>query len=132
MDTQTDSNSKLLSIANAIACLPYAEQVRVFGSMAAGSLSPGDIDLFVDCKDVSFTDDRQLSQFSGLLRISRSNYGWVDPFIQFKNTLLVRNDQATGWVRAANARSIKTDMSAHGIPLAEIIRLYSDRHIPCD
>jgi predicted nucleotidyltransferase len=118
-------NQKLLGIAKAMARLPYADKIKVFGSMAEGSLQPGDIDVFVDLSDTALTDDSQYQQFSELIKLARRNYGFVDPFLRFKNTLIVRNDTASGWTRASNARAMRQNMDEQAKPLKEVIAHYS-------
>lgn len=120
-----DNNKKLLGLAKAMARLPYADKIKVFGSMAAGSSLPGDIDVFVDLSDTALTDDRQYQEFSGLMKLARLNYGYVDPFLRFKNTLIVRNDTATGWTRASNSRAMRQNMDEQAKPLSEVIAHYS-------
>lgn len=118
-------NQQLLGMAKAMARLPYADKIIVFGSMAAGSSLPGDIDVFVDLSDTDLTDERQYQQFSGLIKLARLNYGYVDPFLRFKNTLIVRNDTATGWTRASNARAMCQNMDEQAKPLSEVIAHYN-------
>lgn len=121
----SNSNQKLLTIAKAISKLPYADKIMVFGSMAEGSAQPGDIDVFVDLADTPFTNSEQCREFFDLIKLANRNYGYVDPFIRFKDDLVVRNDQATGWTTAKNKREIKKNMTAQGKPLSEVIRHYS-------
>ncbi|WP_338923882.1 hypothetical protein V0M98_37360 (plasmid) [Pseudomonas silesiensis] len=118
-------NQQLLGMAKAMARLPYADKIKVFGSMAAGSSLPGDIDVFVDLSDTDLTDERQYQQFSGLMKLARLNYGYVDPFLRFKNTLIVRNDTATGWTRASNARAMRQNMDEQAKSLSEVIAHYN-------
>jgi hypothetical protein len=120
-----NQNKKLLDIAKAMARLPYADKIKVFGSMAVSSAQPGDIDVFVDLSDTSLTDDRQYQEFSGLMKLARLNYGYVDPFLWFKNTLIVRNDTASGWTKASNARAMRQNMDEQAKPLSEVIAHYS-------
>jgi hypothetical protein len=105
--------------------LPYADRIKVFGSMARESEAPGDIDVFVDLTDREFVDDRQCAEFIALMRLANRNYGLVDPFLRFKNGLIVRNDQATNWTSAKNARAICKNMDAEARPISEISALYS-------
>lgn len=118
-------SQKLLGLAKAMARLPYADKIKVFGSMAAGSPLPGDIDVFVDLQGTDLTDDRQYLEFSELMKLARLNYGAVDPFLRFKNTLIVRNDTASGWKRASNARALRQNMDEQAKPLSEVIAHYS-------
>ncbi|WP_274644776.1 hypothetical protein [Pseudomonas serbica] len=118
-------NQKLLGVAKSMTRLPYADKIKVFGSMAEGSLQPGDIDVFVDLSDTALTDDRQYQEFSELIKLARRNYGFVDPFLRFKNTLIVRNDTASGWIRASNARAMRQNMDEHAKSLSEVIAHYS-------
>lgn len=105
--------------------LPYATKIRVFGSMAEGKDTPGDIDVFVDMSEIRYTNSDQCREFFDLIRLANRNYGYVDPFIQFSDSLVVRNDQATGWMRARNKVAMKKSMNAQARPLDEVIRHYS-------
>lgn len=120
-----DQNERLASIAKRMTTLPYADRLKVFGSMARGSETPGDIDVFVDLSDQPYVDFRQCDEFFALIRIAHKNYGLVDPFLRFKDALLVRNDQATGWQSSKNVRAIKKNMDVEARPIAEISALYS-------
>lgn len=120
-----NQNEKLGSIARRMSALPYADRIKVFGSMAKESETPGDIDVFVDLTDREFVDDRQCAEFIALLRLANRNYGLVDPFLRFKNALIVRNDQATNWTSARNARSICKSMDVEARSITEISALYA-------
>jgi predicted nucleotidyltransferase len=118
-------NQKLLAIARAMSRLPYAERIMVFGSMAEGSETPGDIDVFVDLSETPYTDSLQCREFFDLIRLANKHYGYVDPFIRFADDLVVRNDAATGWVTAKNKRGITKNMLAQAKPLKDVIRHYA-------
>lgn len=112
---------QLQAIASRLAGLPFADKIEVFGSVAKGSAAPRDIDLYVDLSGEVFLDDSQLSPYRVLIQLARSHYGLVDPFLRFKNALLVRNGDATGWVRATNLRSLKKAMDTDALPLSTIL-----------
>lgn len=119
------STEILLGIAKSMSKLPYATKIRVFGSMAEGKDTPGDIDVFVDMSSTPYTDSQQCYEFFDLIRLANRNYGYVDPFIQFADGLVVRNDEATGWVMARNKIAMKKSMNVQAKPLDEVIRHYS-------
>lgn len=121
----SNSNQKLLGIAKAMSRLPYADKIKVFGSMAEGSARPGDIDVFVDLPDTPFTDSEQCREFFDLIRLANRNYGYVDPFVRFADNLVVRNDAATGWMTAKNKREIRKNMTVQAKPLGEVIKHYT-------
>jgi predicted nucleotidyltransferase len=129
MNTQriatVDQNERLASIAKRMSTLPYADRIKVFGSMARGSDAPGDIDVFVDLSDQPYVDFRQCDEFFALIRIAHKNYALVDPFLRFKDALLVRNDQSTGWQQSKNVRAIKKNMDVEARSIAEVSALYS-------
>lgn len=120
-----DQNERLASIAKRMSTLPYADRIKVFGSMARGSDAPGDIDVFVDLSDQPYVDFRQCDEFFSLIRMAHKNYGLVDPFLRFKDALLVRNDQSTGWQQSKNVRAIKKNMDVESMSIAEVSALYS-------
>lgn len=120
-----DQNERLASIAKRMSTLPYADRIKVFGSMARGSDAPGDIDVFVDLSDQPYVDFRQCDEFFALIRIAHKNYALVDPFLRFKDALLVRNDQSTGWQQSKNVRAIKKNMDVEARSIAEVSALYS-------
>jgi hypothetical protein len=93
--------------------------------MARESETPGDIDVFVDLTDREFIDDRQCAEFIELLRLANRNYGLVDPFLRFRNALIVRNDQATNWASAKNARAICKNMDAEARSISDISDIYA-------
>lgn len=122
--------ARIIAIAESLMRLPYSRRMMVFGSMAAHKENPGDIDIFLDCRGTagSAADKRdQLSGYAELIRISRKHYGSVDPFLIFDDCLLVRNDLATGWVRARNAKSLLKQMEKHGKQLASVVDHYVQR-----
>lgn len=120
-----DQNERLASIAKRMTTLPFADRIKVFGSMARGSEAPGDIDVFVDLSDQPYVDFRQCDEFFALIRIANKNYGLVDPFLRFKNQLLVRNDESKGWQASKNVREIKKNMDLEARPITEINALYA-------
>lgn len=119
--------ARLTAIAESMMALPYSNRIMVFGSMAAHAKNPGDIDVFLDCRGTAYsTADKsgQLAGYAELIRISRKHYGSVDPFLVFDDCLLVRNDLATGWARARNAKSLLKQMDQHGKQLASVVDHY--------
>lgn len=120
-----DQNERLASIAKRMSTLPFADRIKVFGSMARESETPGDIDVFVDLSDHPYVDFKQCDEFFALIRIANKNYGLVDPFLRFSNQLLVRNDESTGWQQSKNVRAIKKNMDAEARPIAEVTAIYA-------
>ena len=94
----------------------YRKKIMVFGSIAMGKTYPGDVDIFVD-----FTENQ--TGATALLSLAHRYYGMFDPFIYVhtggRNVLYTRNDEATGWVPAKNAKAILRNAMA-GRPLSEI------------
>jgi len=94
--------------------LRVAPDAVVFGSAARGE-RPNDLDVFVS-----------LSPGSGeawkLLEIARRHYGWLDVFVRAPEggRLLVRNDWASDWIVARNARSIGQAIKRDGLPLMRL------------
>lgn len=121
------STERLLGIAKQMSSLPCAPKIQVFGSMAELKENPVDIDVFVDMSDIPFTSSDQCREFFDLIRLAHRNYGYVDPFIRFSDALVVRNDEASGWMKANNRRAIEKNMASQAKPLADVIRHYSRR-----
>ena len=88
----------------------------VFCSIVTGKTYPGDVDIFVDFTELPIG-------VTALLELAQRYYGMFDPFIYVRtggrNVLYTRNDEATGWVPAKNARAILRNAMA-GRPLSEI------------
>lgn len=105
----------LLKIIQRLRTLPFAEQIRVFGSTARAGAAPNDLDIFVDLRSTKADPD----QFRVLLSLARAHYGWIDPFLRTDSGLLVRNDHATGWTRAKNASAIEEAMDRDGKPIPQ-------------
>lgn len=104
-----------------------ADRITVFGSVARGTTSPGDLDIVVDLRpltsDEARRQDPRLSRFATLLGLAWRHYGSFDPFLRFGDTLIVRDDDARGWIRAKHARAILKNVDREGIPLAQAIEL---------
>jgi len=110
--------ANLSAVLDALRGSPLAPRLVVFGSVARGRFLPGDIDVSIDLRVGSPTDERELTN---LLRISRKHYGWLDPFvIEPDGTLLVRNETATSWTKAKGARALKSAIRSEGRPLSEV------------
>lgn len=100
-----------LAVAQALAALPQAEGIIVFGSVAKGAAGS---DSDIDCLMPS-DDPRGLA-------IARRHYGAFDPFCEYDGTLLCRNRPATAWTPAKNWRSIRRAIKRDDVPLPEIMK----------
>lgn len=101
---------------------PYADKIYIVGSVAKGSKKPGDLDIFVDLRDKTI-EEQDFNSVSEILRLasrSSGNYGSFDPFIMFKDVLIVRNDEANGWMRAINSEELQKSFLNDKVPLGEI------------
>jgi predicted nucleotidyltransferase len=81
---------------------PYADKITVFGSVARVGSAPRDLDVVLDLGPGS-----DPYNYMDLLALARKFYGSFDPFIRAGRILYARNDEATGWIRAKQARAIQ-------------------------
>lgn len=88
---------------------PWAGHVIVFGSVAAGAVVPGDVDILI------MGDDHR-----GALAIARRHYPLLDVFVEIEGRLHVRNPEATGWDKAIHPRAMRDSMRRTGVALADI------------
>lgn len=117
-------NDRLNLILDALRDHPLAQRFHIAGSLAQGCRTPGDVDLVIDLRDRVFgtpgesTGRETLRLFSDVLRLAGGpNYGLLDPFCLFKDRLITRNDDATGWQYAANARALRASLVDDMVPL---------------
>lgn len=105
-------NQRLRLSAIVEAARSIAPQALVFGSATRKGL-PKDIDLLLAA-------DPHSAAAQALLALARRHYGWLDIFLApVGGRLLVRNGEATGYVKAVNAGSIMQATESEGIPLAD-------------
>lgn len=108
-----------------IALLPSADVIVVFGSVATGQKVAADLDVCLgaeDCDDWSSEIGlRYADSAKDLLKLAYAYYGWLDPFVQTRSSLNVRNDHATGWMRAKNAKALTAAIRDHGVPIKTVI-----------
>lgn len=95
---------------------PLKERITVFGSVARGSNDPRDLDIWVDMKDreIGFDVGPQVQFF---LALAKAFPGYLDPFVQFKSTTIVRNADCNDWTGAKFAKKIRNQVEKEGIPL---------------
>jgi predicted nucleotidyltransferase len=117
------ANNKINYILSQLKKHPDSNLFYVVGSIARGSIKPGDLDLVVDLRDTSFSNER-LRDFRTLIDLAnRRATGWdalFDPFVMFKNILVVRNDTATGWKKAIRAKELCAAFIAEMVPLNKV------------
>ncbi len=102
-------NEKITNIINELKQSKHSDRIYIVGSIAKGINAPGDLDVFVDLRELSIKDI-DLQDFKYLINLASrkfGNYGWFDPFLMLKDTLISRNDEATGWQRAFNEKQLK-------------------------
>lgn len=130
-DSSQQYLTHLVGILDAMSALPYAADIVVFGSMAKNADNPGDVDIAVRCDDQLYNDLHYPTRpYRDLINLARTHYGLLDPFLLFKNILVVRNDTATGWQRAHNTRSIRKEIVDNGRPLDDVLAVYKARLTP--
>ena len=96
------------------------EHGRVFGSLVDRPSEASDVDVGVAVNQ-PLTDTSQLDSFKKLLRVARRgtpSYGCLDLFVAFPNTLMVRDEECRGFVRAKNAKALRQAIAA-GEPWAQ-------------
>lgn len=96
--------------------------LRIFGSVARGEADPKDLDvvLIIPERRAAFKPHEHPLAVT-LLRLSRQHYGWLDPFLRLEDTLLVRDDRATGWIRAQNAVALLRAMDQDSVSFADVM-----------
>ena len=110
-------------LLRAISKTEFRDRILVFGSVAAGMDTPGDLDIAVDVRDVELKfDDRALRPYSGLLHLARRHYGWFDPFVMFGDHLIVRDAEARGWTSSRSSGPMRRAILEAGVPLKEVMR----------
>lgn len=107
---------RLAAILAALKAHPLAPYLVVFGSVARGTSGPySDLDVFLDCACREPTP----SELGALLALCRRYYGSLDVFLRTQTAgLYVRDEEATDWTRARNARSILRSVRREGVPLS--------------
>lgn len=108
------SNNIINSILLYLNKLEYSNNIKIFGSIAAGSKTPGDVDMFIDFSDFEYNDIK--NKILPLLKLAKQYYGYFDPFVlikqqngiidDYKKILIGRNDDATKWIRMKNAKEL--------------------------
>ena len=117
-----DLNESIDQLLTILRKSPWAGQIRIFGSVATGKTNPNDLDVIVDMRDRSSEDFINASAW--LLSLARKFYGQFDPFILTRNGLLVRNPEATDWVRAKHAKKILNSPSKNLTEAAQTIPIF--------
>ncbi|OUM04488.1 hypothetical protein [Variovorax sp. JS1663] len=119
-------NPSISTILAALEGATYARRYLVFGSVARQEQEPKDLDLAVDLRERRFTGEIP-AEARGLLALARRHYGHFDPFLMFSDALLVRDAEATSWVRAKHARALRSDVLSQGVSLGVVLeRLQAD------
>lgn len=115
-------NQKINDILQYLRSHKIASSIYIVGSVAKGSSAPGDVDVLVDMRGSNYSYEA-LVQLRSLLCIANrqsGNYGLVDVFVMFDNALVVRNDEATGWAKAKNAKAIKANFVMDMVPVCAV------------
>lgn len=116
-------HEKIVKLLDALTKLPAAANIVVFGSVAKMAEQPGDLDvaLVTSCADWGEAREQYGATIASLRRLAAQNYGWLDPFIVSRGRLVVRNDEATGWMLAKNSAAIQKQIIAGGVPLLALV-----------
>ncbi len=102
------------------------DRIYIFGSVARGNPDAGDVDIILDCSDLSYETTMRLQGVNDLLSLSRQFYGLIDVFIQTERWMFVRNEHATGWDNAKNIRAIRRGIKADAKPLDEVVSIWDN------
>jgi hypothetical protein len=106
-----------------ISQMPMKGQALIFGSCATDKVNPGDVDVWLDMRELTLDEFKACKGFASvkpLLDLARQHYGLLDPFIRFQDdVLVVRNDEATGWTMAKNARALVRSMDESSCSLQQ-------------
>jgi predicted nucleotidyltransferase len=112
---------RFLPVLQALAALPYADRLIVFGSIAKGTTHEfSDVDVFLDCTE------KGIKESGLLLKLCKQFYGQLDVFIDTVHSgLLVRDEEATSWTMAERSTSLRRAAKKDGKPLKEILEKYA-------
>ena len=108
-----------------LAILQQLQQMplTVFGSAATRDVAQAkDFDVFLDLD----ANPEHKKYLKPVLNLSYNYYGWIDPFAIKNGVLYVRNDTATGWTQAKNARAILANIRSQGKPINQIQENFAD------
>jgi hypothetical protein len=104
-------NAAINRILSRLRSLEIADRVTVFGSLARGKIIPGDVDAFVGKPEGKIGA-------SHLMAIAGDENGYFDPFLMSGDgVLLTRDETASGWTRAVNARGFLRSIEKEGVGL---------------
>lgn len=110
---------------------PGTDALRIFGSVARGDADPKDLDVVLSIPERRGAfKAHEHALANTLLRFARQHYGWLDPFLRLDDALLVRDDRATGWIRAKNAAALLRAMDQDGVRLADVMARSHGRTAP--
>lgn len=115
-------NQKINTILRYLRSHKMASSIYIVGSVAKGSPTPRDVDVLVDMRGSNYSHEALVQLWSLLYIASRQsgNYGLVDIFVMFSDRLVVRNDEATGWAKAKNAKAIKANFVMDMVPVCAV------------
>lgn len=114
----------IIQLLSAIAALPSASRIVVFGSVARRCETYNDLDVAL-CVEDSLNWEQALRQHTqtidALRLLARQHYGWLDPSVVTKAELFVRNSEATGWARSKQASQLKEAIQRDGVPVLKLV-----------
>lgn len=122
-----DIHPTITELLSKLSLLPAADRILVFGSIAKGNATSKDLDVTLLATDfddfpLAMVDESIQVTAKAMIALARKHYGWLDPFVATKNTLAVRNDHATAWVRAQNAKSLTDAILRDGVRLHDLMQ----------
>jgi hypothetical protein len=107
----------LIKIASLLRENTLCDHIFVFGSAVVRPDEANDLDVGLILAPGEIKTETVRAFTGALIHIARQFYGSFDPFVLLEKTgkLWVRNDEATGWVMAKNAKKLAADIG-HGEP----------------
>jgi hypothetical protein len=131
MAKQLEHNASLNQVLSKLRTNAFANAMFVFGSVATGKESPGDVDVVVDMTAYTLAFDPVTGtmfdpgvELAPLVKLMREcPYGTLDVFVKFKDALLVRNNTSTGFVKAKQAKQLWISMQQTMRSLSEVANL---------
>ena len=125
----------LLGVIRRVKNTHCVDITRVFGSVVTGKERPGDIDVLIDLDTPAWNEKLEIVEeervltpeekksLGQVLKLAEAAYGALDPFFRLNGELWVRNETATGWIRAKNAKKIYREACRSGVPVKDIYNL---------
>jgi hypothetical protein len=128
--------TRLDGVVSTLRLHPFSASIRMFGSVVhEPDQVPGDMDIFVDLRDVELSKEARQKGLRTLLdlAVEGGNYGLFDPFVLNRQGVLYTRSEAytrstVSWCRAGNAEAIVA-AGCQGMPLNAFQRCFSSQFL---